>query len=296
MGTAKRERQKANRQQRLEELAREARRTTVKRRGLRIGIGVVAALVALFVIAQLVGDDEAAAPATTAAPDTTVSPDTTVASETTAPSDTSAPETTAPESTTTTVAEFVYGSAPCPAEDGTTEMPESFDGAPELCIDPDATYTAEVVTNRGSFTIELNTAGAPGNVNNFVSLARYGYYDGTGCHRIIAGFVVQCGRPGEDETAPGYTIADELPEPGDYAEGVVAMANTGAPDSAGGQWFVITGEQGAALPPSYTVLGTVVDGYDTTVRALANLADPTAPNGVPPLAEVVIESVTITEG
>ena len=82
---------------------------------------------------------------------------------------------------------------------------------------------------------------------------------------------------------------------GEYSEGVVAMANTGSPNTGGGQWFIITGENGASLPAQYTILGTVTKGLTSTVQALENLADPTASNGVPPLAPVTIESITITE-
>lgn len=301
MGTAKRERQKANRQARLEELAKQARKEKTKKRGLTIGVVVVGGVLLLFLLARLVGGDDEA---TSTPPVSTVDPAATTAS--TAPFDTSdIPATTEATGTTeaaasttaapTTTVAFEYGEGDCPEADGSSDLPDSFDGAPALCIDPAATYTAEVTTNKGSFTIELNTEGAPGNVNNFVTLARFGYYDGTGCHRIIADFVVQCGRPGEDETAPGYTVADELPASGEYAEGVVAMANTGAPNTGGGQWFIITGENGASLPAQYTILGTVTKGLDTTVQALENLADPTADNGVPPLVPVEITSVTITE-
>jgi cyclophilin family peptidyl-prolyl cis-trans isomerase len=153
---------------------------------------------------------------------------------------------------------------------------------------------AEVVTNKGSFTIELAADTSPGNVNNFIALARYGYYEGARCHRVITDFVVQCGLVDDDESKPGYNVPDELPGADAYAEGVVAVANTGQPDSGGGQWFIITGENGASLPPSYSVLGKVTLGYDSTVRALENLADPTAANGVPPLDEIIIESITIT--
>lgn len=295
VGTTKRERQKANRQKRLEELAHEARRDKTRKRGLQIGIAVVAALVLLFLVAQLVGDDDADTTDTTAATTTAVieltAPPTTDPNATTT---TEGPTTTAAP-TTTEVKEFAYGTAPCPADDGSTAKTDTFEGAPQLCIDPAATFTAEVVTNKGSFTITLDAAKSPGNVNNFVTLARYHYYDGTGCHRVLKDFVVQCGRPGDNENAPGYDVPDELPAAGDYAEGVIAMANTGSPDSGGGQWFIITGEQGAALPPSYSIIGTVTKGYDTTVQALENLADPLAQNGVPPLAEIVIESITITQ-
>lgn len=288
MGTSKRERQKANRQKRLEELAKQARREKTTRRTLVIGGSVVAAVAVLFLIGWLVSDDDEATPSTTTVA-TTEAPTTSAG-----PSTTAGPTTTAAP-TTTEVREFAYGTAPCPEADGSSELPDTFEGAPQLCIDPAATYTAEVVTNKGTFTITLDPEQSPGNVNNFVTLARYGYYDDSGCHRVMMDFVVQCGRRGDSESAPGYSVPDELPELGTYAEGVVAMANTGAPDSAGGQWFIITGEQGAQLPPSYTVIGTVTAGYDTTVQALENLADPTASNGVPTLAEIVIESVRITE-
>jgi len=190
---------------------------------------------------------------------------------------------------------FAYGSAPCPAADGSTTKPASFAGAPMKCIVDGATYDAVVTTNHGEFTIKLDVADSPGTVNNFVALSRYHYYDGTGCHRVISGFVVQCGRPGSDEGAPGYTIPDELPAAGAYAEGVVAMANVGAPNTGGGQWFIITGPDGAALPPQYSIVGTVTAGYDTTVKALEALADPAAANGVPPSSPIEITSIRIIE-
>jgi cyclophilin family peptidyl-prolyl cis-trans isomerase len=290
VGTAKRERQKANRQARIEELAREARRDKTKKRGLTIGVVVIGGLILLFGLGWLLGgDDDEATPVITS-PATTIAPATTISTD---PSTTQEPVTT--EAPTTTVApEFEYGTAPCPEADGSTPKPDAFEGAPALCIDLDSTYTATVVTDKGEFTIDLDVAGAPGNVNNFVTLARYGYYVNTGCHRIISNFVVQCGRPGDDESAPGYGINDELPEAGSYQVGSVAMANAGA-NTAGGQFFVVTGADGAALPPQYTIIGTVTTGLDTTVKVLNGLADPTAANGVPPLTPVVIESITINE-
>lgn len=280
VGTTKRERQKANRQQRLEQLAKNARKEKTRRRGFQIAVIVGGGLILLFGLAYLLRDDnnnsDAAAPPTVA---TTVDPN--------APTTTAAP--------TTTVAEaFAYGTGDCPAADGSTSPPDTM-VAPKLCIDPAKTYTAKVVTNKGDFTITLDPKRSPGNVNNFVTLARYGYYDGTGCHRIIKGFVVQCGRPGEDESAPGYTVPDELPSEGEYTEGMIVMANTGQPDSGGGQFFIITGEQGASLPPQYSIIGSVTSGFSTTVKVLENLADPLAANGTPPLVEIDIKSITITE-
>ena len=84
-----------------------------------------------------------------------------------------------------------------------------------MCIDPAKTYTATVETNKGTFTITLDPKAAPQTVNNFVALARYHYYDDTPCHRIITGFVVQCGDPtGKGTGGPGYEIPDELPQAG----------------------------------------------------------------------------------
>lgn len=301
MGTTKRERQKANRQQRLEQLAKNARKDKTRKRSFQIGVFVVGGLILVFGLAYLFGDDDDDA-ATDLPPVTTVDLTATTVdpfASTTEPAPTTTVDPDAPTTTeapTTTVAKtFTYGSAPCPEADGSTDAPDTFEGAPELCIDPAKTYTAEVVTNKGDFTITLDPVRSPGNVNNFVTLARYGYYDGTGCHRIIKEFVVQCGRPGEDESAPGYTVPDELPSADEYAEGMVVMANTGAADTGGGQWFVITGADGASLPPQYSIIGSVTAGYATTVQALENLADPLAQNGTPPLVEIDITSITITE-
>ena len=184
--------------------------------------------------------------------------------------------------------------ADCPAPDGSSEQRRQFDAYPPTCIDVTKTYTAEVVTNFGTFVVELDPQRAPLTVNNFVVLARYHYFDGTECHRAIPDFVVQCGDPTATGTGgPGYRFADELPGPGEYVIGSLAMANSG-PDTNGSQFFVITGDNGAALPPSYSLFGAVIEGLDTTVADLDAVANPDD-NGVPPLEQIIIESVTITE-
>lgn len=292
MGTAKRERQKANRQARLEELARQSKRQKSKKRAIQIGGAVIGLLALFFVLAFLVGDDDEDTASTTA-PTPTTAVDTTVPA-TTVPVTTEAPPETVPGRTIT-------GATPCPAADGSEERAVLFEQPPPLCIDPEGSYTAEVVTNLGSFTIELDPAAAPQTVNNFVVLARYHYFDGTVCHRAIPGFVVQCGDPsgtgtGGPEGYPGYEFDDELPGEGEYQIGSIAMANAG-PDTNGSQFFVITGEDGAGLPPSYSLFGQVVEGLDTTVAAMDALGNPDpASNGVPPLGLIAIESITITEG
>ena len=153
----------------------------------------------------------------------------------------------------------------CPSPDGSAEQQQSFDAQPPMCLDPTLSYSALVTTNKGEVTIELDQDKAPVTVNNFVFLARNQYFDATTCHRIIPGFVVQCGDPtatgGGD---PGYKFADELPEAGEYRIGSIAMANSG-PDTNGSQFFIITGENGASLPPQYTLFGEVATGFDETV-------------------------------
>jgi cyclophilin family peptidyl-prolyl cis-trans isomerase/FKBP-type peptidyl-prolyl cis-trans isomerase len=183
----------------------------------------------------------------------------------------------------------------CPATDGSEPTQREFSDVQPFCIDVTRTYTAEVDTNFGSFTIELLPEQAPQTVNNFVVLARYGYFDGTVCHRVITDFVVQCGDPeGTGFGGPGYSIPDELPLPGQYEIGSIAMANAG-PNTGGSQFFIISGPNGATLPPQYSLFGQVVEGFEPVITDLNALADPTTANGTPPLETITIESVTITE-
>ncbi|MCB1262362.1 MAG: peptidylprolyl isomerase, partial [Acidimicrobiales bacterium] len=124
-----------------------------------------------------------------------------------------------------------YGTGECAAADGVDEPILSFDDAPQQCIDLDAGYTATFATSKGDIVVELDTERAPIAVNNFVNLARAGYYDGTDLHRVVssAGFV-QGGSPHTQDAAdpgPGYTIPDEGTYTAeDYVPGVLAMART----------------------------------------------------------------------
>lgn len=277
MGSDKRERQKANRQLRLEEMARAQQQQKTKRRVLIIGIGVIAAVALAAGFSLLGGDDDDGEAQTT----------TTVATgAATDPTATSAATPTDPVATTTE----------CPPADGSAPRTTEFAQAPPMCIDPAKSYTAQIETSAGPLTIELDAAQAPLTVNNFVVLARYHFYDGITCHRAIPGFMVQCGDPeGTGSGGPGYAFADELPADGAYQIGSVAMANSG-PDTNGSQFFMITGEQGVALPPNYSLFGQITDGLDTTLVALDELGNPDpAANGVPPVSPIEITSVTITE-
>jgi cyclophilin family peptidyl-prolyl cis-trans isomerase len=178
----------------------------------------------------------------------------------------------------------------CPPADGSAEKRQRFDAEPPMCIDTNKRYTATMATSKGTLVIALDPIGAPRTANNFVFLARYHYFDGIVFHRIIPGFVIQGGDPeGTGRGGPGYRFADELPKPGRYQIGSLAMANAG-PDTNGSQFFIISGPDGAALPPQYSLFGSVVSGADVvrTIDALGSRSGT-------PKEPVVIESLTITE-
>lgn len=163
-------------------------------------------------------------------------------------------------------------------------------GVPSMAIDTAKTYTADIETDAGGFTITLDHARAPLTVNSFVALARRGYYEGVVFHRVIPGFVVQGGDPtGTGTGGPGYRFADELPPPGAYKIGSVAMANSG-PDTNGSQFFVIVGPEGTRLPPKYSLFGKVTAGMDVVLAITAG----GSPGGKPKVLHS-IRKVTIGE-
>jgi cyclophilin family peptidyl-prolyl cis-trans isomerase len=177
-----------------------------------------------------------------------------------------------------------------PAADGSSPQQRKFDEEPPMLIDPAKRYTATMVTSHGTMVIALDPLAAPKTVNSFVFLARYHYYDGVIFHRIIPGFVLQGGDPtGTGTGGPGYKFKDELPAPGRYQIGSLAMANSG-PHTNGSQFFVISGPDGARLPPQYALFGAVVSGGEvvTAIDALGSRSGT-------PKEKVVIESVTIAE-
>ncbi|HVB18772.1 MAG TPA: peptidylprolyl isomerase [Acidimicrobiales bacterium] len=177
-----------------------------------------------------------------------------------------------------------------PNADGSSEPRQKFSEAPPMIIDPAKTYAATMVTSKGTLEIALDPLAAPETVNSFVFLARWHYYDGVVFHRIIPGFVLQGGDPtGTGAGGPGYRFKDELPKPGRYELGSLAMANAG-PHTNGSQFFVISGPDGVGLPPLYALFGKVVKGLDV-VQVINDLGSPSGK----PREDVVIESVTITE-
>jgi cyclophilin family peptidyl-prolyl cis-trans isomerase len=181
--------------------------------------------------------------------------------------------------------------------EGDSELanPQQWSKPPEMQIDGSKTYTALVETNKGDFTIELLPAEAPLAANNFVCLARAGYYDNTPIHRIVAGFVIQGGDPtGTGSGGPGYKFNDE-PVNLDYTKGTVAMANAG-PNTNGSQFFVVLDNLTGKLPKNYTLFGKVTEGMDV-VDTLGKVETKAGRSGEKstPVEPVTIEKVTISE-
>lgn len=152
-------------------------------------------------------------------------------------------------------------------------------GPPPMQIDPDTVYQVRLETNRDDILMELDPGLAPTTVNNFVALARDGYYDGLTFHRVVSGFVIQGGCPRGDGTGgPGYRFEDE-PVRGEYTLGAVAMANSG-PDTNGSQFFICIDDCRQKLEPLYNLFGYVIEGMD--VAQAIRVGDP-------------IQAVTVTE-
>ena len=167
-------------------------------------------------------------------------------------------------------------------------MPRTYTSSPVMSLDPAKGYTATIETSAGTMTAELFPADAPRTVNNFVFLARDGFYDGVIFHRVISGFMIQGGDPtGTGSGGPGYRFADE-PVRRPYSRGTLAMANAG-PNTNGSQFFVMHADY--RLPPDYTIFGKLTAGEEV-VDAIAS-----APKGAQdrPLDPVAIRSVTVKE-
>jgi len=168
-------------------------------------------------------------------------------------------------------------------------MTKQYDSPPELTIDLDRAYTAILDTNHGEIMIEFDPARSPTTVNNFVFLAREGFYDGVVFHRVISGFMIQGGDPtGTGRGGPGYRFRDEIEGSASYRRGTVAMANAG-PHTNGSQFFICHTDVG--LPHSYTIFGRVTTGLET----VDSIATSNTDSNDRPYDEVVINSVTITE-
>jgi len=135
---------------------------------------------------------------------------------------------------------------------------------PAFEIDPQKIYRATITTDRGAIVIDLDPKLAPTTVNNFVGLARQGYYDGLTFHRVVPEFVIQGGCPeGSGRGGPGYRFEDE-PVKAEYTLGAVAMANAG-PNTNGSQFFVCIDDCTHKLTKDYNLFGYVVEGIDVAL-------------------------------
>lgn len=167
---------------------------------------------------------------------------------------------------------------------------------PEISMDVNKTYTFTIETTHGTMSGVLFPGDAPTTVNNFVFLAREGYYDGVVIHRVLKGFVLQTGDPtGTGSGGPGYRFHDE-PVTREYLKGTLAMANSG-PNTNGSQFFVVLDDLRDRLPKNYTVFGQVDEGL-STIDAIS-LVDVEAPQpGAEksrPVDEIIVKTITIQE-
>ncbi|MBJ7292276.1 MAG: peptidylprolyl isomerase [Ilumatobacteraceae bacterium] len=284
MGTDKRERKKVNRNLAREGRQKAQRNAVIKQRVIRFGIGIPLAILALWAVSKffITTDSTSTTDTTVASSDTTIAvSDTTIASLT--------------PTLSTTPGEQIEGDTKCPATDGTAVRTTNFTKAPPMCIDAKKSYMATFDTSEGTIEIALDTTKTPKTVNNFVTLSRYKYYDSSFIFRTDLSIdIIQGG--GESNTDdPGYTIEDE----GNgykYTEGDIVMARTGAPNSAGGQFFIVTGPNASALDSqgTYVVFGKISKGLDVA-KAILGLNAGSGQLGGAPSRAVKITSVTIAE-
>jgi cyclophilin family peptidyl-prolyl cis-trans isomerase len=167
--------------------------------------------------------------------------------------------------------------------------PKQWSKAPEMVIDSKKKYSATISTNKGEMVIELFADKTPKTVNNFVFLAREGFYDGTIFHRVIADFMVQGGDPtSTGRGGPGYRFADEFhPSLKHSKPGILSMANAG-PGTNGSQFF-ITHIATPWLDGKHAVFGQITSGMEVLMSIPPR--DPMKPE----YPGVKINSVTITE-
>jgi peptidyl-prolyl cis-trans isomerase B (cyclophilin B) len=273
----KQERQRRLARERHERrLAREADRQRRTRRITQWASGGLVVLVLAGVVAFTVVHLSKANPAAAASPSASVSP-----SLTTSPSATPSPTPTGPVTSCTYI--------PSPPAARKVGMPPT---KPDL----KANYQATIKTNRGDIVVNLLNSKAPCTVNSFVYLASKNFFNNTPCPRLTTtGFyILQCGDPtGTGRGGPGYRFADENLTGATYPAATVAMANSGAPETNGSQFFLVY--KNTALPPNYTPFGTIVGGITVLQKiAKAGFGPPlNAAGGGQPKEKVTIETVTI---
>ena len=167
------------------------------------------------------------------------------------------------------------------------------DKAPVMTLDARKKYQAVMSTDKGDMTIELFASTTPVTVNNFVFLAKEGFYNNTVFHRVIKDFMIQGGDPtGTGSGGPGYKFNDEKFE-GEYTRGTLAMANAG-PNTNGSQFFIV--HKDVSLPKNYVIFGKVVSGLETLdVIATAEVSEGRGGEASSPKVLVKVTKVTINE-
>ncbi len=180
---------------------------------------------------------------------------------------------------------------------GTASMTKTYSSPPALSIDPAKTYTATIVTTDGTMNVSLFAKDTPVTVNNFVFLARAGFYTNTTFHRVIKGFMIQGGDPRGDGTGgPGYRFVDE-PVTREYTRGTIAMANSGS-NTNGSQFFIM--HQDYALPKQYVIFGAINIADSASLATLDAIANtPVTDNGrgenSKPVSPPMVQSIEIKE-
>ena len=170
-------------------------------------------------------------------------------------------------------------------------MAKSYPAPVDQKIDPKKTYTATIDTTLGTIVLQLDPANAPQHVNSFVFLARDGFYDGVIFHRVIPGFMIQGGDPtGTGTGGPGYRVKAEFNDT-KHLPGVLSMARTNDPNSAGSQFFITHGDA-TFLDQQYTAFGKVTSGMDVVDKIAKQPRDR---NDKPTSNPATIRKITIEE-
>ena len=300
MSTPKRERQRENRQIRRAADEAAAKQYTTRRRVKLIGSAAVIFAAFLAVMAFIQRGDDSEEPASAPEP-----ADTATTTSVAEPADTA---------TTTSVAEPA-DAAPsgCPEPDGSSGRVIDFDGPQPMCIDPGAAYAAVFDTSEGEIRFDLTADATPLTVNNFVTLARWGYYDDTLLFRTDPSIdIIQGGSPHTNtasDPGPGYNIEDEPPFEGDeatgpingpyrYEPGQLVMARGPGFNSGSAQFFLTTGPNTSKLDGqgTYMVFGHTDDAGLEVAQSIIGLHEDTDSGlGGAPSRDVIVRSVRIEE-
>ncbi len=185
--------------------------------------------------------------------------------------------------------------SPTPAETTKSGVLQ-WSSPPPMTIDQERQYIATIKTNFGAIEVQLFPQDAPLAVNNFVFLAREGFYNNVKFHRVVKGFVIQSGDPtGTGAGGPGYTFADEKVTR-DYIAGVLAMANAG-PNTNSSQFFITLADLSGRLPKNYTIFGQVTSGFNIVQKIgdVSVVAKVSGGEVSSPTVDVHIDTISIEE-